>query len=177
MKFDPYREGRKYNKYTAIISSIGMQHRMYFLYLQQLDRWRNGCYVEARGKLVANLKTTVTTLTTEIEELRKAVPEQAPLSSNVATDSWSTVVKRGRRQNVIKRDNDSDHHGSANSSGPRTRVGANPTLIGSKRNDGESVQSQKGYFSSHSRLKVGVEGKRKIWGTLRATTASLAVLS
>ena len=54
------------------------------------------CYVEAQRKLVANFESTVATLTAEIAELRKVVSEQVTTSSNAASDSWSTVVKRGR---------------------------------------------------------------------------------
>lgn len=120
------------------------------------------CYVEAQRKLVANFESVVATLTAEIAELRKVVSEQATISSNAASDSWSTVVKRGRKRNVA---NGNDHCGS--NSRMRAAAGT-PSGSGPRSNVSESIQSQ----NRSTRPKIRVEGKRKVWGTLKATTAN-----
>lgn len=128
------------------------------------------CYVEAQRKLVANFESVVATLTAEIAELRKVVSEKVTVSSNAASDSWSTVVKRGRKRNVA---NGNDHRGTNSGAGnsrlTRTQAAAGtPSGSGPRSNVSESTQSQ----NRSTRPKIRVEGKRKVWGTLKVTTAN-----
>ena len=52
VKYDLDKTGKKNYKKRAEIACIGTCHRMNFLDLQQLDRWRNGCkYYTYTGKI------------------------------------------------------------------------------------------------------------------------------
>ena len=61
--------------------------------------------------------------------------------------------------------------GRADPGSQGTGTTANPTTSGFRSSDGELAPPQNG-SNSYPRPKVRVEGKRKVWGTLRTTTAS-----
>lgn len=134
------------------------------------------CYVEAQRKLVGNLEAAISTLTAEIVELRKAVSERMESTddSKSSTESWATVARRGGKQTTLKHANGTNtHRFRANSTGSRSS--SNVAISASSnvcRSKSVSVQPRMNESASNTRPKVRVEGKRKVWGTLRTTTAS-----
>ena len=125
--------------------------------------------MEAQRKLVSTLESTVAALTAEVAELRKNALEQASKTNgNDVPESWSTVVKRGKKRNLattnrnsVSRDPEAKTTGLKRSSNATPPAGRKGNL-----NNGEANKP----VNSWKR----VSGARKVWGTLK--TCSVATV-
>jgi len=137
------------------------------------------CSSRIQTKAIDELRDTVAALSAQVQDLQTALSARDDPSKG--SGNWATVVKRGQRgrqrgHSSGSRNGNGGRKGESapnHSSSSHNAKGTMSNVSGDEARDGASQQSSP--TRSHQqqvREKEVVKGKRRIWGTLKAASAT-----